>query len=157
MRILLINPPRRHELVGKNPSIIEKHRGFNPPLGLLYLAAMAKRSSSHAVDVIDTQPLRWDYETLKKHLQGAAYDLVGVTGLTFTLVDVFKTIQVIKEASPGTKVLVGGTHVHLFPEETINLPGVDYAFMGEARAFFDGIRRCLCRPRILCEHSGACL
>ena len=44
MKILLVNPPRQNELVGKNPSIIEKHRGFSPPLGLLYLASAIKKS-----------------------------------------------------------------------------------------------------------------
>ena len=43
MKILLINPPRWNELVGKNPSIIEEHRGFNPPLGLLYIASSAQK------------------------------------------------------------------------------------------------------------------
>ena len=38
MRILLINPPRENELLGNNPAIIDEERGYNPPLGLLYLA-----------------------------------------------------------------------------------------------------------------------
>ncbi len=30
MKALLINPPRENEIIGNNPPIIEKERGFNP-------------------------------------------------------------------------------------------------------------------------------
>ncbi|MCX7973941.1 MAG: B12-binding domain-containing radical SAM protein [Candidatus Aminicenantes bacterium] len=136
MRILLINPPRWNELVGKNPAIIEKHRGFNPPLGLLYLAASIKKNTSHEIEVLDAQPLQWTYRELETYLKGKTYDLVGISVMTFTLIDAFKTVRVVKRAIPEAKIVLGGAHVHLFPEETKNLEGVDFAFMGEAEFSF---------------------
>jgi len=132
MKILLINPPRANELVGKNPAIIEKHRGFNPPLGLLYLAATINHNTQHTVHILDTQPRGFTYPELADHLKSKTYDVVGISSMTFTLIDAYKTVRLVKEVMPQTKVILGGTHVHLFPEETIKLDGVDFAFMGEA-------------------------
>jgi radical SAM superfamily enzyme YgiQ (UPF0313 family) len=132
MKILLINPPRWHELVGKNPSIIEKHRGFNPPLGILYLAAALKKQNGVDVEVLDTQPLGLSYPQLEEVLAHRPFDLAGISTMSFTLLDAFKTAQAVKHSRPGALTVIGGTHVHLFPEETIGLAGVDFAIMGEA-------------------------
>ena len=142
MKILLINPPRWHELVGKNPSIIEKHRGFNPPLGLLYIASTIKKFSNHQVHVLDAQPHRWTYTQLEEFLRQQRYDVIGITTMTFTLIDAYKTAQISKACLPNAKIVLGGTHVHLFPDETLNLTGIDYAFRGEAEfSFLEFINR----------------
>ncbi len=132
MKILLINPPRWNELVGKNPSIIERHRGFNPPLGLLYLASSLKKNSRVEVEVLDTQPLELTYPQMEFLLSQKSFDVVGISAMSFTLLDAFKTAQVVKKVRPSARSILGGTHVHLFPEETIGLDGVDFALMGEA-------------------------
>lgn len=136
MKILLVNPPRWNELVGKNPSIIEKHRGFNPPLGLLYLASSIKKFTGCAVEVLDAQPFRWTYAQLEDHLKGKRFDVVGITTMTFTLIDAYKTAKLIRKIMPEAKIILGGTHTHLFPCETINLKSVDFALMGEAELSF---------------------
>src|SRR5262245_34904958 len=60
-RVLLINPPRFSELIGKNPAIVEKHRGFNPPLGILSLAGYLEEHTSCLVNVFDAQPRGYTY------------------------------------------------------------------------------------------------
>lgn len=136
MKILLINPPRWNELVGKNPAIIEKHRGFNPPLGLLHLASSIQKYTSNDVDVLDTQPTKLTYIQLEKYLKDKLYDIVGISVMTFTLIDSYHTAKLVKKVMPKAKVIMGGPHVHLYPLETINLDCVDFAFMGEADLSF---------------------
>ena len=65
MKILLINPPRFNEIMGNNPSIIEEERGYNPPLGLLYIASYIKEHSNHEISIIDSQVDKLDYQSLK--------------------------------------------------------------------------------------------
>lgn len=154
MKILLINPPRWNELVGKNPSIIEKHRGFNPPLGLLYLASAIKKMTNYKLEVVDTQPLKWSYSRLREYLEGKSFDVIGIPVMSFTLVDAYKTARLIKKINPVTKVVFGGTHIHLFPSETINLEGIDFAFMGEAEFSFVKFLKCLNNPSQYCEVPG---
>lgn len=138
LRILFVNPPRENEILGNNPRIIEEERGFNPPLGILYVAAYAEKHSSHEVQVIDSQVERLGYEELKGRIAGAAPDVVGITAMTLTLLDVIKTVDIVKSISNDTVVVLGGPHCHLFPEETIRLPGVDYVVLGEGeRTFLD--------------------
>jgi len=136
MKVLLINPPRWNELVGKNPSIIEKHRGFNPPLGLLYLASSIKKFTDYDLEVLDSQPLKLTYSQLENYLKGKFFDVVGISVMTFTLIDSHKTAKLTKKIMPKAKIILGGTHVHLFPCETINLESVDFALMGEAELSF---------------------
>jgi radical SAM superfamily enzyme YgiQ (UPF0313 family) len=129
--------------VGKNPSIIEKHRGFNPPLGLLYVASTIRKSTDYKIEVLDTQPFNWTYSQLEEQLQGNSFDVVGISAMTFTLIDTVKTARLVKKVMPKAKVVLGGAHIHLFPEETINLEGVDFALMGEAELSFMEFLRAL--------------
>ena len=148
-KVLLINPPRFNELIGKNPAIVEKHRGFNPPLGLLHLAGYVEEHSDHQVEVIDTQPLDWSYERLAAEVAAHDFDVCGLTAMTFTLIDVRKTCQAVRRAKPNATIVLGGPHVHLFPDETIRWPEVDYLIQGEGEiAFLDFLNK-LDTPELL--------
>jgi radical SAM superfamily enzyme YgiQ (UPF0313 family) len=51
--------------------------------------------------------------------------VVGITAMTLTLVDVLRVMEVVRAAAPAARIVIGGPHAHLFPDETVNLPGVD--------------------------------
>lgn len=136
MKVLLVNPPSLNEIIGNNPAIVEQERGYNPPLGLLYLAACVEREGRHPVSIIDAQVEELDYPALEARIKAAAPDVVGITAMTLTLIDVIKTVEAAKRACPGAAVALGGPHVHLFAEESIRLPGVDYLVLGEGEYAF---------------------
>lgn len=136
LNVLLINPPRFSELIGKNPAIVEKHRGFNPPLGILSLAGFLETNSPFKVEVIDAQPKGYDYTQLEELLGARSADVVGITAMTFTLIDVFKTVRLIRRLMPAAKIILGGPHVHLYPQETIAHPEVDFLVQGEGEVVF---------------------
>lgn len=136
MRILLINPPRHNEILADNPAFIDEERGYNPPLGLLYLAGYLKKKSDYFVSCIDAQAEELDYnDDFKGKIKEINPDIIGITAMTFTMIDVLKTIDLIKKAEKDLNkritIVLGGPHVHLYPEETINLRGVDYLIKGE--------------------------
>ena len=64
MKVLLINPPRENEIIGNNPSIIEEERGYNPPLGLLYVAGYLEKNTNHNITVIDSQVEKLNYNVI---------------------------------------------------------------------------------------------
>lgn len=136
MKVLLINPPRENEIIGNNPAIIEEARGFNPPLGLLCIAGYLERQSNHDVSVIDAQVDQLDYPALKSKIAEKTPDVVGLTAMTMTLIDVIKTVNLAKEVSGNIKIVLGGPHVFLFPYETASLRNVDYAVLGEGEETF---------------------
>ncbi|GAB4544342.1 MAG: radical SAM protein [Thermodesulfovibrionia bacterium] len=136
MRVLLINPPRENEIIGNNPPIIEEERGHNPPLGLLYIASYLKQYTNHDVSIIDSQVEGLDYQSLSSRIATIKPDVVGITAMTMTMVDVMKTVEIVKGIGKGIRVVLGGPHVHLFPEETVNLNGVDFLVLGEGEETF---------------------
>ena len=138
-KALLINPPRFSELIGKNPAVVEKHRGFNPPLGLLFIAGYVEANSDrHEVEVLDAQPSNLSYSDLEAEVRKRDFDICGITAMTFTLIDVLKTCRIVRAAKPNAKIVLGGPHVHLFPNETIAHPEVDLLMQGEGEiAFLD--------------------
>jgi radical SAM superfamily enzyme YgiQ (UPF0313 family) len=136
MKVLLINPPRFNEIIGNNPSIIEEERGYNPPLGLLYVAAFLEEHTHHDISIIDSQVEQLDYNSLKSRITSANPDVVGVTAMTMTMIDVTKTANLVKDIDHTTKVVLGGPHVNLFPNESIKLRNVDYLVLGEGELVF---------------------
>ncbi|HUV42938.1 MAG TPA: radical SAM protein [Patescibacteria group bacterium] len=139
MKIILINPPAENEIIGNNPPIIEEERGFNPPLGLLYLAAYLRQNNHHQIKIIDSQVEELTYSQLKQKIKRSKPEIVGITTMTLTLIDVLKTVKLVKEVDKKIKVILGGPHVHIFPKETINLPGVDYLVLGEGEQAFNDL------------------
>jgi len=136
MKVLLVNPPRENELTGNNPDLIDESRGFNPPLGLLYLAGYLEEKTSHRVEVCDAQVEELSYPGLKERIREASPELVGLTAMTFTILDVVKTARLVREIDPSLPVVVGGVHAFLYPEETVCLPEIDYVLSGEGEESF---------------------
>ncbi len=142
MKVLLINPPAEQTLVGNNPKFLDEERGANPPLGLLYLAAALEQRTDHEVSVVDAIAEGLSYDALAEHIGSEQPDLIGVAVMTFTLLDAIKTVEVARRAAPGAKIVLGGPHVHLYPRETVSLPGVDFALTGECEhSFVDLVER----------------
>ncbi len=154
MRVLLINPPRENELLGNNPAIIDEERGYNPPLGLLYLAGYLEQFTDHRVEVLDAQVEELSYDALQAEIVRRQPDVVGLTAMTFTLIDVIKTARLVKAANPSTPVVLGGPHVHLFPKETLAFPEVDYLVLGEGEAAFAELLERIGDPAGLAQVPG---
>ncbi|MBN2406601.1 MAG: radical SAM protein [Elusimicrobia bacterium] len=136
MKVLLINPPASYEIIGNNPSIIESERGHNPPLGILYIAAYLEKFSDHEISVIDAQAEGLDYGALANRIRDISPDVVGITAMTFTMVDVVRVLRVVKETKPGAYTVIGGPHVFIYPEETLRLRDVDFVVLGEGEMVF---------------------
>ena len=80
--------------------------------------------------------------------------VVGITTMTQTLLDVLRIIEIVRARAKLAQIVLGGPHTHLFPEESIALPGVDLVVMGEGeRSFAQALER-LGDPRGLLEIPG---
>ena len=146
MKVLLINPPAENEVMANLPAVVEEARGYNPPLGLLYLAAMLEQDKRFQVEVLDAQVEELDYPALREHIQKAGPDVVGITAMTFTLIDVLKTARIVKEIGKEIKVVLGGVHAHIYPEETLGREEVDFLVLGEGEYTFPELLKNLSRP-----------
>ena len=82
MKILLINPSSENEIIGNNPAFIEEERGYNPPLGLLYIASYLEEFTQYSVEVLDTQVEEVSYQEIEGIIREKQPDVVGITAMT---------------------------------------------------------------------------
>lgn len=132
MRIVLINVPNTYELVGNDPVIIKDQQGVYPPLGLLYTSSYIKRDGKHEVFVIDCQAENLTHAECAERVVSLRPDMVGLTAMTFTLVDVKLVVQEIRRRIK-TIIVIGGPHTAIYPEECFEPNGLnaDYVVVGE--------------------------
>ncbi|MFH1403148.1 MAG: radical SAM protein [Candidatus Altiarchaeota archaeon] len=130
MKVLLVNPPTDNMIQPEVPSVVNEERGFNPPLGLLYVASTLLREG-HEVGVFDMPTEGAGHGELEARLERDKPDVVGFTVMSFTLIDVMIASKTVKEYDSRIKVVWGGPHVNIYPEESARLPDVDYIALGE--------------------------
>lgn len=135
-RILLINPDQHQPIAANQPEIYDQEIDYLPPLGILYLAAYLEKNGVYEIKIIDCGVENFDYGKFPQIIHEFKPDVIGLTVLTFTLLDVIAIIKNINLADRNIPIVLGGPHPNLFPNETINLPGVSYLVLGEGEITF---------------------
>jgi anaerobic magnesium-protoporphyrin IX monomethyl ester cyclase len=101
------------------------------PLNLLCLGAYLDEKG-YKVAIIDEN--NWDenvfYSKLREYLPRAI--CVGLSTMTAQVHNGLRISKFVKDLSPDTKVIWGGKHVTLFPEQTAENQYIDIAVKGEA-------------------------
>lgn len=136
MKVLLLHPPIEHMITTNIPSVVDEERGFNPPLGLLYIASYTRAKTSHEVRVLDAPAEGVSHADLEERLRQADADVVGIQAMTFTWIDARKAAEAAKRAKPSCRVVLGGPHAHIYPLESLAVPAVDFVVQGEGEVPF---------------------
>jgi radical SAM superfamily enzyme YgiQ (UPF0313 family) len=119
--ITLVNPP---QTTGAPNS------GFIP-LGIGYLAAVLEENG-YVVDVIDCQVQQYTSSDLESELIRLQPDVIGVTSTTLTYKSATEIVQAAKKACPNSLTIMGGPHVTVLDEQTLNeQPELDIIVRGE--------------------------
>ncbi len=156
MKIVLVNPPQEIYLQGNNPKVIEKERGKNPPLGLLYVASAIKKAAHHEVKIIDANLYGYNGDDILAQFKEMRSDVLGVSVTTFTILDALEVIRTFKVVNPRGKVIAGGPHVAIFPRETVSLGLVDVAVKREGEPLINKILDAIGDPESLRQIKGIC-
>jgi len=136
MKIFFINPPDFNTISAELPVAIQEAKGYNPPLGLLYLAGYLEKYSNHDLKFLDCQAEELGYEEIEEAIKNFSPNVVAITAMTFTLIDVIKVLKIVKKVNPAIKTVLGGPHPHIYPEETISIKEVDFVVLGEGEKIF---------------------
>jgi radical SAM superfamily enzyme YgiQ (UPF0313 family) len=136
MKVLLIYPPVENMITTNLPSFVEEERGFDPPVGLMMVAAYAEKNTEHKIEILDTQVEKMSYGGIEREIKRKKPDIVGITTTTFTLIDAITTAKIVKNIDNEIPVVLGGPHVIIYPNETINLPYIDYLVLGDGEIPF---------------------
>ncbi|MDP8254299.1 MAG: radical SAM protein [Candidatus Alcyoniella australis] len=130
MRVALIQPAERRMIGANLPREVERIRGINPPIGLMYVAA-AVRQAGHEVLIIDAALDNLRPDQIGARLQQWHPDLVGVTAVSFSMPDALDAAAAARAAVPHAPVVMGGLQPFLYPRETIALEPLDMLLIGE--------------------------
>jgi len=123
MKILLILPPLSYS----KPKSYE-----SPPLGLGYLASIIK-NAGYAVKVIDACIENLSWRKLKNKIKEYCPDIIGISVTTETRHSAQKIIKAIRKIFPCVKIIAGGPHPSLAPQDTLEkIPELDVVVRGEA-------------------------
>ncbi len=121
-KIALVNPP---------PPLEAFVHYQNPLIGLAYMTAVLEKNG-YEVTVIDCPPLNMTYEDLKREIVRLEPDMVGITSVTVTFSSALQAARAIKESYPRALIVLGGPHVTVLDEKTLNeQPEVDIVVRGE--------------------------
>ncbi len=143
MNVLLINPPRTHAVGLETPPFVRAHEGVFPPLGLMYIASYLKSRLNIRAAMLDMAAEGMESSGIAGYLNGIRLDIAGITSHTQNLRDIVSLVRHIKNARADVHVCLGGPHATMFPRETIGLPFVDSAVVGEGEETFAELAQCL--------------
>jgi anaerobic magnesium-protoporphyrin IX monomethyl ester cyclase len=137
MKILFIIPPEHIYLEASAHEVVDRQREHRPNLGILYVASYLEKMRPHyEVKVIDAASECYSFTELAGFIREYRPDLVGVTSLTFTLLNALAVARLVKTVDPNIWVALGGWHPTYYPRETLQQPGVDLVVIGEGEVTF---------------------
>ena len=118
MDILLVNP--------------DSQRVNNFPLGILAIGSYLKKFTNYSVELLD-QSTFIDSRAFNKSLieKCKKTSLVGISFMTNQVYLAQDIIQTIKKYNPQCKIITGGPHSILYPEQTIHYQDIDFVAYGE--------------------------
>lgn len=137
MRVQMIRPPYR-TFHGKFQGKLPIRVGL--PLGALYIASVAE-NRGHDVSVFDSLLYHsvsgdgrfgasWD--RIRNEIRKFKPDVVGITNqFTQQVENAFVLAKVVRDIDPEIKIVVGGHHASILPQEFLDTGNFDIAVIGE--------------------------
>jgi len=120
MRLLLVNPPS-----------FSKNLAPLPPAGLAYIAAFV-REHGYDVDILDATNLGLDHQETVTRIRTAQPDLVGISVVSGTHNSAVMLGNLIHEALPQARIVLGGPHVHFMYQQMMQEhEWIDFCVRGE--------------------------
>lgn len=125
IQVCLINPPTRS-------------LSLRPPHGLMYISAYFSHNgiTNCLIDPKGNDPIEKLTEKLLRETIESSPDFVGISCLTTDVRCVLSIASQIKKKLPHTKIVLGGIHPTLFPEEMLKDENIDFVVMGEGEETF---------------------
>jgi len=124
--VLFINPPRYR----KSGNIWKYVSACLPNFGPALLASLA-REKGFTASILDCDALQIGLDKIEEYLAEASPRFVGITATTVLIDNALELAEILKKRYPDTKIIIGGVHATVKPEEVIASKWVDYIIMGE--------------------------
>jgi anaerobic magnesium-protoporphyrin IX monomethyl ester cyclase len=118
------------------------HYNITYPMGLMYLAAVARRAHAAAVRIVDCR-FPWNGTARIVHeLRTMHPEVVGLSSLTQDAPHMHQVAALVRRHAPWARIVVGGPHPTILPRPTIADENIDAVVTGEGeRAFVELLGR----------------
>lgn len=124
MKVLLINPPYDiHRYMGK----LSKIAFVFPPIGLTYIASYLRKNGIEAA-LFDYQVEEREIEDV---IQESDPDIFGITCQTSLVYSTIELARKLKRLYPDKRIIVGGVHASIRPEDLLSEASIDCVARGE--------------------------
>jgi radical SAM superfamily enzyme YgiQ (UPF0313 family) len=130
-KILLINPTYAR----KSGNVWKEISSCLPPLGLAYIAAYLESKGIHP-EIIDAEAERLTLNGISARVRDAEPSWIGITAVTPMIGDALKIARECVKAAPGAKVVIGGVHASVRPDEVLAEGEVDFVVRDEGEETF---------------------
>ena len=131
MKIIFVNPPTKNLITANIPMVVEDFKGALPPLGILYVASYLKKYTDHEIKILDLELEPKSEEELEDYLLREKPRVIGITLISFLMIDVINLVDLIRRFLPEVKIIAGGPHANIYPVETLKGLNIDYVVLGE--------------------------
>jgi len=122
MKILFVDPLR-------NSTVTDK---YTPNTGYLYMASFLKARGYNNVKILDAHAQGMPWKDMLQQIISFKPDILATSS---NITDIYKRIllaRMVKRTAPSIKIIIGGPHASLVPEEVLRIAGcIDYAIIGE--------------------------
>lgn len=130
-KVTLIRPLIKEYINSQSSDNFESSIGLVPPLNLCCLGA-ALEDAEIEVSIYDCEANNNNVVSLEEFLAAEMPDVVGISIITTNFRGALYTAAIARRILPNAKIICGGTHMMIFPLETLSHPEFDYGFIGEA-------------------------
>ena len=130
MKIVLINPFQ----TARKENIWTKIQGSMPPLGLAYLASYLELKEIDST-IIDMNVEPGDASQQVNRIEGSP-DIIGITSMTSAVMNGYEIAAKCREKFPQAKIIFGGVHPTVLPEDVLSREYIDFVIRGEGEESF---------------------
>ncbi|MEM7308795.1 MAG: radical SAM protein [Planctomycetota bacterium] len=113
------------------------------PLGIMMIAAQARRAGHEDVHILDMKVEDWSPEQCLEELKKLKPDAVGLSAMTYEAGCMHELAKLVRAQLPETKIICGGPHPSVAADDVMQDESVDFVVRGEGEFTFadvlDGI------------------
>ena len=126
MRVMLVNPSRS---IIKG-SIWKRIDRSLPSLGIAYIASYL-RENGVDVRIVDMKPMGFGADDVVREAEEFNPDIIGFTASTVQINPAFQIAEKLKQRFPEKRIVFGGVHPTIFPDDVLKCGNVDMVVRGE--------------------------
>ena len=115
--------------------------------GLLSIGTWLTKKSNFQVKLIDCLVEKDYIEMIKKEIKEGEVFFVGLSVMTFCIPNALKITKLIKNLDSQIKIIWGGIHIKLYPEQTIAHPLIDFIAYNEGEKPMLNLANCLANKK----------